>query len=77
LRLVLYTYGKDLKRHNGWPRRRTELLALRGQVNEFVCYIVEVCVDCSWNHLVKSFVTGRRTAPKQPDDIPSVTPASS
>jgi hypothetical protein len=62
LRLVLYTYGKDLKRHNGWPRRAKELRELRGQVNEFVCYVVEVCLDCSWNHLVRSFVTGRRVA---------------
>ncbi len=62
LRLVLYTYGKDLKRHNGWPRRRSEIGALRGLVNEFVCYVVEVCLDCGWNHLVRSFVTGRRNA---------------
>lgn len=60
LRLVLYTYGKDLKRHSGWPRRQAELRELRGQVNEFVCYIVEVCIDCSWNHLVRSFAAGRR-----------------
>jgi hypothetical protein len=21
----------------------------------FVCYVVEVCVDCSWNHMVRSY----------------------
>ena len=62
LRLVLYTYGKDLKRHNGWPRRAAELRELRANVDQFVCYVVEVCLDCSWNHLVRSFVTGRRAA---------------
>ena len=62
LRLVLYTYGKGLKRSNGWPRRSTELRELRQSVDEFMCYIVEVCLDCSWNYLVRSFATGRRVA---------------
>jgi hypothetical protein len=62
LRLVIYPYGKGLKRSNGWPRRRTEIRDLRSQHDEFVCYIVEVCLDCSWNHLVRSFVTGREVA---------------
>lgn len=62
LRLVLYTYGKGLKRSNGWPRRSTELRQLRGSVDEFMCYVVEVCLECSWNHLVRSFSTGRRVA---------------
>lgn len=62
LRLVLYTYGKQLKRANGRVRRRDDIRELRSQVDEFMCYIVEVCLDCSWNHLVRSFVTGRRVA---------------
>lgn len=62
LRLVLFTYGKALKRSNGWPRRSDELRQLRASVDEFMCYIVEVCLDCSWNHLVRSFSTGRRVA---------------
>lgn len=62
LRLVLYPYGKELKRSNGWPRRADELRKMRGQHDEFVCYVVEVCLECSWNHLVRSFVSGRRVA---------------
>jgi hypothetical protein len=62
LRLVLYTYGKDLKRSSGYARRREEIGELRASIGEFVCYIVEVCTECSWNHLVRSFVTGRRHA---------------
>ncbi|MCA1832469.1 MAG: DUF5318 domain-containing protein [Actinobacteria bacterium] len=62
LRLVVYTYGKALKRRNGSVRRAQELRALRREVDEFVCYVVEVCTGCYWNHLVRSFVTGRRHA---------------
>lgn len=62
LRLVLYTYGKDLKRENGRVRRRAELGELRARVEEFVTYVVEVCMACRWNHLVQSITTGRRHA---------------
>jgi hypothetical protein len=62
LRLVVYPFGKALRRSSGWPRRHAEILELREQVDELVCYVVEVCLDCSWNHLVRSFVTGRAVA---------------
>jgi hypothetical protein len=62
LRVLFYTYGKELKRQNGYVRRPQDLNALRREVGEFVCYVVEVCTGCSWNHLVRSFVTGHRHA---------------
>ena len=62
LRVVVYTYGKELKRSNGHVRRFQDLIELRTKVGEFVCYMVEVCTDCHWNHLVRSFVTGHRHA---------------
>ena len=62
LRVVFYTYGKELKRGNGSVRRMQDLNELRRRVGEFVCYAVEVCPACSWNHLVRSFTTGFRHA---------------
>ena len=35
-----------------------ELNALAARVDEFTVYVVEVCQDCSWNHLLRSFVLG-------------------
>lgn len=59
LRVVVYTYGKQLKgRENGRVRRWDDLAELRQQYGEFACYLVEVCTACSWNHLLRSFVTG-------------------
>ncbi|MBI4730487.1 MAG: DUF5318 family protein [Acidobacteria bacterium] len=63
LRLVLYAYGDHLKRSSGYVRRRAEIAEMRGRVDEFVTYVVEVCMRCSWNHLVQSVTTGRRWAP--------------
>lgn len=63
LRVVFYTYGKELKgRENGRVRRREDLTMLRERYGEFACYVVEVCTECSWNHLVRSFVAGQQHA---------------
>jgi hypothetical protein len=60
MRLLLYTYGRELKRENGRVRRVTDLPALQDRFAEFQCYLIEVCVNCSWNHLVRSFQAGHR-----------------
>ncbi len=59
LKRVSYAFGSSLRRYNGrlCTPERMEILAKKH--DEFVCYEVEVCIDCYWNHLVKSFVTGR------------------
>jgi hypothetical protein len=63
LKRISYVFGPSLRRYNGriCTPERMEML-LRNH-DEFVCYEVEVCVDCYWNHLVRSFVTGRAYAP--------------
>lgn len=63
LRLVSYVYGDNLKRANGrCISHDRELERLGASVDEFACYVVEVCVDCSWNHLVRRYLLGRRHA---------------
>lgn len=60
LRLVSYVYGDDLRRANGrCITSREELAKLGASVEEMTCYVIEVCVDCSWNHLVRSYALGR------------------
>lgn len=63
LRRVRYVYGEDLRHNSGrvvYPAAWLEELA--GSHDQFTCYVVEVCVDCSWNHLIRSFLAGRRWA---------------
>lgn len=65
LRLVCYVYGDALRRHRVNGRCITgakELQQLDETVDEFTCYEVEVCTDCSWNHLSRSYLLGRRHA---------------
>ncbi|MEA2435403.1 MAG: hypothetical protein QOG54_2860 [Actinomycetota bacterium] len=61
LRLVRYVYGDDLKRDNGrvvYPNDWLDELAQRHE--QFTCYVVEVCVDCAWNHLLRAYQAGTR-----------------
>jgi hypothetical protein len=56
---VFFTYGDCFRGDtNGRARRPRELLALADEVAEFTAYLVEVCADCRWNHLLASFVLG-------------------
>jgi hypothetical protein len=60
---VSYVYGDGLKHANGrclsYPG---ELEKLRAKHDEFDRYVVEVCVDCRWNHLGARELHGRRHA---------------
>ncbi|MFN2490735.1 MAG: DUF5318 family protein [Actinomycetota bacterium] len=63
LRRVRYVYGDDLRHNNGRVVYPEEWLdELRRSHEQFTCYVVEVCVDCSWNHLLRSYMTGTRWA---------------
>lgn len=61
LRAVYYTYeGRNTRK--GRARRPEDVRALRGKATEIDCYVIEVCADCSWNHLIRQFAAGRREA---------------
>lgn len=63
LRLVSYVYGDKLKTANGrCVADGGELARLGAAHDEFSRYVVEVCLDCGWNHLVRSELLGRRHA---------------
>ena len=61
LRRVRYVYGDELRHDNGrvvYPEAWLDELA--GRHEQFTCYVVEVCVDCAWNHLLRSYLAGTR-----------------
>lgn len=59
LKRVSYAFGPKLKRYNGKICTPDRMELLLSKHDEFVCYEVEVCIGCHWNHLVRSYVTGR------------------
>jgi Family of unknown function (DUF5318) len=55
LRLLNFVYGKELDRDNGRVFPTWAIFnGLREKYRNFTCYVVEVCIGCSWNHLVRS-----------------------
>ena len=56
---VTYTYGDCFRTDvNGRARRSADLGSLAREFAEFSVYVVEVCEECRWNHLVTSYVLG-------------------
>jgi hypothetical protein len=56
---VNYTFGDCFRGDvNGRARTSRELVTLSRELPEFTVYVVEVCAECRWNHLVASYVLG-------------------
>ena len=63
-----YTFGDQLGQYSGRIKSVDELADMEKEFGEFRVYIVEVCRECSWNHLCVSFVLGdgiERKAPRR------------
>lgn len=61
IRLVSYVFGNRLAPSGVCVTSKKEMDRLARTAKDMVCYVVEVCPNCSWNHLAKSFaVTSRR-----------------
>ncbi|WP_208029345.1 DUF5318 family protein [Rhabdothermincola sediminis] len=54
--LVTYVFGPRLPAHGRCVTSRAELRSLAERRGDFACYVVEVCPECSWNHLARTFV---------------------
>lgn len=57
LRHVRFAFGPRLP-SGGRCVTAAELARLGRRSGSFTCYVVEVCVTCRWNHLVRSFPLG-------------------
>jgi hypothetical protein len=56
LRLLAYVYSDGLSRDNGRAVKVQEGIMLAAKERGGACYVVEVCTDCSWNHLSEAFL---------------------
>lgn len=55
IRHLHFVYGDELGPSSGrvYPSRDVRD-GLYGEYSSFICYVVEVCTACCWNHLVRS-----------------------
>lgn len=59
---VTYVFGARLPAGGTCPTSRAELLKLERRADPVQCYAVEVCVGCSFHHLVRKWSAGARPA---------------
>ena len=55
LRLLAYVYADDLRADNGRVWELSEALNVAAAHRGGACYVVEVCMSCSWNHLSQAY----------------------
>lgn len=55
---VVYVFGPRLPKHGRCISLRGELARLARRPGTHVAYTVEVCTECSWNHLVRRSILG-------------------
>ena len=60
VRLVSYVFGSRLSAAGVCVSNRKEMAKLARMSKDMVCYVVEVCPNCSWNHLARSFAVTTR-----------------
>ncbi|OFW56899.1 MAG: hypothetical protein A2W01_00495 [Candidatus Solincola sediminis] len=55
LRLLNFVFGDGLGNDNGRVFSSKAIFnGLRKKYPDFTCYVVEVCIDCNWNQLIRS-----------------------
>lgn len=72
LKHLTYVYGDELGAYSGRLKTKAELREMATQHGEFRVYLVEICAECGWNHLVRSYVLGDgvpRPALRTPRDL--------
>ncbi len=63
-----YTFGDQLGQFSGRIKNGDELSEMESEFGEFSVYVVEVCRECSWNHLCSTYLLGdgrERKAPRR------------
>ena len=59
LKLVSYVFGHRLPPSGRCVASTQELAKLAMPGKEFACYVIEVCLGCSWNYLIQTFSIAR------------------
>jgi hypothetical protein len=64
-----YTFGDQLGQFSGRIKSPEELASMEREFGEFSVYVVEVCRECSWNHLCSTFILGDGITRKPPRKV--------
>ena len=54
--LLTYVFGPRMPAHGRCVTTKKEVAALPRDGGDLAAYVVEVCPECKWNHLVRTFL---------------------
>jgi len=61
-----YVFGEQLGQYSGRIKSPVELEAMQNEFGEFKVCVVEVCIECGWNHMIKTYLLGDGQKRKPP-----------
>lgn len=64
-----YVFGDQLGQYSGRIKTHEELEEMQQEYGEFRVYVVEVCLNCGWNHLSASYLLGDGIERKPPRKV--------
>lgn len=70
-----YVFGNQLGQYSGRIRATPELDDMENEFGEFKVCVVEVCVNCGWNHMIHSYWLGdgkKRRAPRRQPTVEDI-----
>lgn len=70
-----YTFGEQLGQYSGRIKSTAELKDMQSEFGEFRVCVVEVCTECGWNHMIRSYLLGdgvRRKPPRRQKTVEDI-----
>lgn len=52
---ISYVFGPRLPSHGRVITTEKDMERIQKRKGNFVCYVVEICTDCRWNHLARAY----------------------
>ncbi len=70
-----YVFGDQLGQYSGRIKSTAELEEMQSGYGEFKVCVVEVCLECGWNHMIASYLLGdgvRRRPPRRQKTVEDI-----
>ncbi len=70
-----YTFGDQLGQYSGRIKSSSELEEMQNEFGEFRVCVVEVCTECGWNHMIRSYLLGdgvKRRPPRRQKTVEDI-----
>lgn len=70
-----YVFGDQLGQYSGRIKSTAELVEMQDEYGEFKVCVVEVCPECGWNHMIRSYLLGdgkKRRPPRRQQTVEDI-----